>query len=344
MKKTQDVLMTVLLLSAGSLLVVCSVRARAGVTESLELCKNVLIPSMFPFLFLSNFIPSSNAGYVIRQACGKWVNKLFRLPGCCAAAILLGMVSGYPTGAVMTSRMLERGDIDRATARRLLKFCVNGGLPFLVTAVGSIMYQSVRVGIILFSASTAAALIIGFGERLLHPKPTSDKPPETLSLSYSEALVDSVQRASSSMLSICAYVLLFGAVAGMLRSDSPLWSYLAPLLEITTGTTAAKGITLPVLCGFLAFGGLCIHCQLAPILIQAKMRYLEFLAYRLLHAGLSILLCYGLFLLFPVPAAVFTNTGAVTPQLVSVSTTASVLLVVMSVVLVLDIDSKKKIC
>ena len=86
----------------------------------------------------------------------------------------------------------------------------------------------------------------------------------------------------NSVLNITAYIILFSAIAGIV--DIP--KFIMPVLEITNGV-CKNSFSLAELSSYLSFGGLCIHLQLLPIVIKSKMKYLDFLLFRVIGALLS---------------------------------------------------------
>ena len=63
--------------------------------------------------------------------------SLFRLPGCAgSAALLLGLVGGYPIGARTAAELYASGDLTRQEAERLLTFCNNSNPVFLISVLG----------------------------------------------------------------------------------------------------------------------------------------------------------------------------------------------------------------
>lgn len=344
MKFLKELLLTAVCLGACLILICCSSGAKAGVMEGLKVCANVLIPSMFPFLVLSNFIALSSVSATLGKITGWLVNRVFRLPENTASVILLGLTSGYPTGAVMTSSLLEHQEIDRETAARLLKFCFSSGLPFAVTAVGSIMLGDSRAGFLIFFSNLLSAALIGVWDARRYPKNAREYH-VTYAMNTTDALTEGVKKGTAAMLSVCAYVILFSALDGLLGQYILHRDYIIPLLEITNGSLeCAKDVPLPLLAFYLGFGGICIHLQLAFAVRQCGMKMGVYFKCRLLQGGISYLICWALSFLFPASESVFSNLSGETAKLVSISLPVTVMMLLMSFVLILDIDNQKKIC
>ena len=72
---------------------------RRGVAEALALCGGTVIPSQFLFLAASSLLVSLGVGEVLAPRLEFLMWPLFRVDGAGAAALILGLVGGYPIGA-----------------------------------------------------------------------------------------------------------------------------------------------------------------------------------------------------------------------------------------------------
>ncbi len=141
------------------------------------------------------------------------------------------------------------------------------------------------------------------------------------------------------MLNLSAYIVLFSALANIFAIPK----LLLPLAEITNGLALnCKALSPEALAAFLAFGGFCIHLQLLPIIKEFKMKYADFLLWRIIHGGLSFAICKMLLTVFPIEAEVFSNYSGGVFLPTSVNAALSVLMILGSAVLIFDIENRKK--
>ena len=75
---------------------------------------------------------------------------------------------------------------------------------------------------------------------------------------------------------------------------------------------------------------------------KLKMRY--FYTARAVCASFSAIICMELLMFFPCEISVFATDSSVTPAAYSVSVPALAALLIMSVLLILEVDSDKKMC
>ena len=298
-----------LCLSGLAVLLLCRPAAvSAGVAEGLRLCLRSLIGALLPFLVLSRLFLLRGLHIPLAKRASFFTRRALGLPGVCAAAVALSLVGGYPVGASMTAELLKSGQITRAQARRLLLFAVSPGPAFAVSAVGAGLLGSAKAGAVLWASVTLGALLCGVVTRPFFQKTgktvPADREPASL-LPLPEALSRAAGEGLGAMLLICAFTALFSGLLGLLRSLSLPQAALqgaAALLEVTNACGALCGKTsLPVIAALLGWGGVCVHCQIAPFLTPAALPLRVFVLGRLLHAALSFAVCRALLLFVRLP-------------------------------------------
>ncbi len=325
--------------SLVGILVFCSSNAKKGALDGLIMARDIIIPSLLPLLILFGFMQNSSISITVTKIFGKITNILFRLPKSVSGAILFGMIGGYPTGAILTYSLFEKDEIDKNEAQRLLRFNVNGGLPFIVTALGSGILKNTKVGVLLFASTTISALLIGIVSSLFYKKRKCDFG----CLSYCNSLSTAVEKACESsidsVLKMTAYIILFSAFCNCFSLPHEIM----PIIEITNGLCKSDVVlSFPMTAFFLAFSGFCIHFQLFEIIKKVGMNYFDFFIFRTLHSVLSYFVALFLFSIFPQSDMVFSSATEITAKSSSTNYALSALLIIGSLVLVLDVDSKRK--
>ena len=316
-----------------------SVAAREGAQQGLTLCGGTVIPSLLPILICGNLLILSEARALPERLFGGATEYLLRLPRAAGAAILPGLICGYPAGALLTQALHSRGAISNREAERMMRFNFGGGAAFTVTAVGSGVYGSVRVGAVLLGVTMLSSLIAAAADGLLRRKTPVEKAVRSSpALPLSDALPEAVERTVKALAVMSAYIVFCSAFLHLLRV--PFWA--VPLLEITAGLCSApQPLSLPYGAFFLRFGGLCVHLQLLGFLKKMHVPYLSFLSGRLLCAVLSFGLMHLCIAIFPEACAVFGNIE--TPQAVFTqgSTALAAVMLTGCAVIVFDIENRK---
>lgn len=314
-------------------------QAVKGVSDGLTLCSTAVIPSLFPFIFLSDFFVRSGLCSIVGRYIAPVTEFVFRLPGIAGCAVLMSLIGGYPVGARMIAQLIEDGSVTREEGRRMLVFCVNAGPAFVIGTVGTVMLSSPRAGFILYASLVLSSLLMGAFLRLFGKKKTGEKAVGAKDFSP-DVISQSVLSATNSMLMLCAWILLFSCVNALVHSlhlsqNTLMWIRIAT--EVTGGcaqTTAAFPLCVTALT--LGWSGFSVHCQLYPFIRQTGLRYSYFCLSRLIHGGLATAVAQLLFRIFPCQVSVFSNLTQVTPSLFSVSVPAAAAMLVLSAFIIIE--------
>ena len=152
MKKGAFALYAAAAAASALALIACSAEAMEAARYSLRLCGEVLIPSLFPFFVLSALIQELGLPSRLGRLTAPGMRRLFGVPGSGCAALILGLMAGYPLGAASVAGLVERGELERGEGERLLGFCNNSGPAFILGAAGAGVFGSARAGLLLYAA------------------------------------------------------------------------------------------------------------------------------------------------------------------------------------------------
>lgn len=299
----------------------------AAVQDGMELCYNVIIPSLFPFFILTSLVISLGLAGYLGRLMEPIMRPLFRLSGACAAPLALGFIGGYPVGARAALTLYESGGCTKSEAERLLAFCNNSGPAFILGVVGAGVFGDTRVGLLLCLVHALASLCVGLVFRFYGDRsaPLSRAPLPIRAQRFSVAFTSSVKGAISSTLSICAFVMCFTvlirlaflsgilpALAALLgKLFAPLgfteaWAQrlLTGILELSSGVWTLTGegsLSGRVSMGafLLGWAGISVHCQVLSFLGESELSPRAYLGGKLLHGIFSALLTALLFRVLP---------------------------------------------
>lgn len=294
---------TVCALSVALLLIVCGAASADGIRRGIDICGQVLIPSLFPFLIFTSYL--SECGFV--ESAAKILKKparvLLKSSGEEAAVLLISMLSGYPSGAAMLGIMYKNGSMSKDRAQSAAYYCCSAGPAFVFTAIGQGILHSRQSAVILLSCHTLATLITAFTVSRFSLRPISvdisKRPRKT-----GGGLVAAVLSATKSMINICAFVAAFSAVSEIvsrLPLNKPVHSAVSCLLEVTGGCVSLSGVSsyLPFYAAAAGFGGISVILQLNACAPDLNLNPLKLIAVRLIHAAASFVLCFALTSIFP---------------------------------------------
>ena len=324
---------------------------RNGINRGLSVCSMVIIPTLFPFMLLAGWLADSplcrQPGPLSRTV----ARRVFGLPGCCAPAILLSLVGGYPAGMVAIGRLYRQGQIDREEMRRMSAFCVCGGPGFIVGTVGIGLLGNARAGWLLYAAQALTAVGIGIwlgrGHRAKDHAPATTPPRRP----FAQMVTDSC----GALLSMCGFVTAAAMALSLLEgvgfsrgiarwmgcSASAISMVTAGILEVSCGCTAIAGTRLAPLWLSLCLGwaGLSIHGQLAAALPEETVLNPHFFFWRLIQGVVSGGLAMFLFRWCPLGQSV--GGSQLSPLPFSVSASATQMLLLLCFLTMLCFSEKK---
>ena len=332
--KYRDALLGCALLCAGTALVLYPTQSMDAGRQGLQLCANVIVPSLFPFFVLSSLVVELGMARYLGQALEALMWPLFRVSGPGASALVLGLVGGYPVGAQTAISLYEKGLCSKKETQRLLAFCNNSGPAFIFGVVGAGVFGSGAVGLLLYLAHMTASLCVGLLFRFYGGDDSSSarcrSKPHFQTARFYTALTTSIKNSFASALNICAFVVFFSVVIRLLflcgvmgAAADALALLLAPagfdqtlahqlltgFLEISSGVTSLSGegsLTgqVSMAAFMLGWAGLSVHCQVLSFLGDSGLSPGTYLTGKALHGILSALFTVALTRLFPLSQTV----------------------------------------
>ena len=234
---------------------------KLGALEGIRLSSEILIPTLFPFFILSdywskNFYINQNSPFV------KLFVRLFHIQPCGLLAFISGIVCGFPLGVKVACDLYDRGEIDEGQLTCLCGFSNNPSMAFVISGVGLGIFDSVRIGIVLFLSCMVSAIICGVGFRERDTKVT--KPTNISRQKFN--LVESIKNAGLTSITVSSYVIFFSTIIFSLKSitNSPLLVStleLCSAVEIISKSGFSINQKLALIAFSLGFSGLSVHMQ-----------------------------------------------------------------------------------
>lgn len=245
--------------AAMTALILDSSCASRSALTALELCIKTLIPNLFPLLVLSTLLVPRLSDLRLPI-----LSKLLGIPNGSEGLFLLGCVGGYPVGAASIAQAVDAG-LSKKTAQTMLGICTLCSPAFLFGVLGPIL--SLKEALLIFLIQLETAFLVA-----------AFRTPTTETYHPIQTAVDlptAIRRATSSMSTICAWVLLAGVAAGFLDRwlfpllPTPLAVTLTGLLELTNGVFSLGPLTpdlqFMLATVFVCFGGVSVLLQIAGL-------------------------------------------------------------------------------
>lgn len=248
----------------------------------MKLCTVTVIPALFPFMVLSEMLVSGGALEILGRTVARPLSKMLDISKQGAAALVLGLICGFPIGSRSAISLYERGMISRGELEHLMAFCNLPGSAFLIGAVGAGMFGSRRFGVLLYAAHIVSALAVGclskgfFVEKKKKAEFCNFAKERGKREGAIAVFTKAVSNSASNMLMICAFIVFFSAVMGVVGSavrEASLPASLSALIlgffEMTGGVSAASGLeqsVAPVIAAVITgWSGLSIAFQFVGV-------------------------------------------------------------------------------
>lgn len=282
-----------------------------GVRYGIELSVNKLIPSLFPFMVISELIVSTNACAILTRIFAKAFSAIFGISGEGALPFLLGMLFGFPIGIKSAITLYENGRIDKSELSRLSLFCSIPSPAFFISAVGEGLFGSAFFGVALYLIALLGSVLIGLlcrsafaDERGVYY--TSKRQNGGVS---GAGFVSAVTSSAVSLISVSAFVVFFSMVSEVLKYFFELISLnklfevcILGSLEMTGGAALASSLGTagaPLAAAILGFSGVSVLCQFVSICKGHRLPIFSYVLSKLFLAGSEFILSFAALKLFP---------------------------------------------
>ena len=274
------------------LLILDGTSAIEGARDGLEVCVQTVIPSLFPFMFLTSLLTASLSSPQNRHS--SIICRLYKISPGTEGILLAGLLGGYPGGAKSVADAKRQSDLSSTEAERMLVFCNATGPAFLFGITSSIFpHQWIPWclwGIHLLSGITMARL--------------SGNKPQSVTIRSTGAIPSvplQFRQSIRAMSEICGWIILMRAVISVIQKrflqflPVSIIIFISGILELSTGCISliqVKSIGLRfVLCAlFLNVGGLCVAMQTQSV--SAGIRQRQYILGKCLQAMLGFILAY----------------------------------------------------
>lgn len=282
-----------------------------GASSGLLLWFNVILPTLLPFMIVSNLLIGTRAIDAISKVFGPVMCRLFGVTRYGSFAIIAGFLCGYPMGGKVTADLVRKQYITWQEGQYLLSFTNNTSPMFIISYV---VWQNLKD-----TSRTMPALLILILSPILcsflfriYYRPgarihSSEYPP--LPKAAAASLMDScIMNGFETITKVGGYIMLFSILIALLQKlplDHFLFSLLLlPSLEMTNG--------IPLLCAsplsadacfvlslaLTSFGGWCSVAQTRSMVQGTRLPITPYIIEKLITTLVTSLLAYTYIRLF----------------------------------------------
>ncbi len=292
-----------------------------SVMEGVNLWIVCVIPALFPYFIITAILSSLKVTSKFSNLLAPLTKRVFNVNGFIGYAFIMSVISGHPIGAKIVSDLKRANLISNTEAERASAFCSASSPTFLISSVGSIMFNSPTFGALLFSCNLISNIVIGviFSFYKRKEKPLCAKSCSLLSES-DNLLYDSIYGAVTSVLFVGGLIAAFCVLTDILDTLnvlSPFYSLFGlifnndtigrgitvGLLETTNGikiisTVGITPITLPLIASITGFSGLSVIIQSMAFFKSAKIKATPFIVAKTIGIAVNFIIGFIMSLIF----------------------------------------------
>lgn len=287
--------------------------------EGLYIWLNLLLPSLFPFIFISNLLISFGFVKFIGRFLEPIMRPIFKVPGSGIFPFLISILSGYPVGAKLSASLRKKNTISKVEGNRLISFSSTSG-PLFILGTVMIGMLGINEAPLFVLPHYLAIVTVGFFFRFYGRKNNNYKKIKNINDEKFKTLGDSmglaVKDSMNSMLLIGGYVIIFTVIINLLL-DSSVFNYtilgissslkinpdlvkglLAGIIELTNGCYIVSNLDIDLIYKVLiinfliGWGGFSINSQAISFISQTDLSVGIYLLSKILHGILASFYTY----------------------------------------------------
>ncbi len=265
-----------------------------GITNGVGICFNTILPSLYIFTVLSVFCINSEL-LTGNRLFSRFFAKTFNLSESAGSALILSLFCGYPVGAKLINELYKSQAISKGSAEMLICLSINPGPAFLISAIGSSVYNNKSIGYILFVSAVLTPILLAFIFRkrfICYTNKTSQK------TNYISCFCDAINTANKTLAIICGWVIIGSAIINLAEKFN-ISDWLVCLLEISVGVIKGANISIYYVAFLIGFGGLSVVMQVLSAAKDVKPRFIIIIAVKTICGIINVLTTYILLRLFP---------------------------------------------
>lgn len=262
-----------------------------------------LLPTLLPFLIISQLILKTSLVNSIQRILGPVFKQIFHCSDNGAFCILCGFLCGYPVGARLIALQIQENRLSIEEGQYLLSFCnnvspmfcISYGILFAIGASDVLPYLVIIYG---------SSLLFGFFTRpkyleknnLPIKKQTSST--ENVFQLIDVCIIDSFLI----MIKLCGYLILFSIINSsilMILPDTTLYTapIISSVLEITGGLAKLTVLPANILrsaigIAALTFGGLCCIFQTNSVILDSGLSLKKYIYHKILITMTALFLFF----------------------------------------------------
>lgn len=268
-----------------------------GIT-SINIFKNKLFPSIFPFFVLASLLLNLGIATKISDKINPLFKRIFNIEGITSFIILISIISGFPSGSKYISTCYKNKQITKETANYLLTFTHFANPLFILGTCGIILNNNslaLKILIIQFLSNIILGIILRPKERLNIISNYKIKK-ESLLEALPNAINDAIKLLLFMLGSITFFMFLSKLITSFLSLNKLSEIILTGLLDMTSGISLVSTLNTNIyfegllILTFITFGSFSVHLQVLNNIKEEDLNYKYFFIGRVLQTAIATLI------------------------------------------------------
>lgn len=211
----------------------------ASVKDASILFFNKIFISIFPFIILSDILIYYDYHIFLKNNIGKVLSKIFNIDPNASIIFILSLLTSFPSNSIYIKNMLDNNEIDIQTANQIINYTYFPSISFVVGTVGISIYNSFKLGIILWLCIFLYNILLGIFLRKNKIGNVNRKIISKTKDDFFTMLKKSITKGIDSSLIILGNLIIFTIIINLIKNfsftNNTILSIVIGILEVTNG-------------------------------------------------------------------------------------------------------------
>ena len=261
---------------------------------------NKIFITIFPFIILSDILIYFDYHIFLKNTIGKIISKIFNIDSNATIVFILSILTSHPANAVYIKDLLDNKIINLETANKLLCFTYFPSISFVIATIGLSLYNSFKIGIIIYLFCLLNNIIIGLYLRkykntsfIVMPLKKKD-----LLSTIKASILKGINTSIIILGNLIIFTIIINLITKYLSINQILLSIFSGLIELTTGIINVSNLNINVYYKIiftiflLDFSSLSILFQSFSILSDYKIDKKRILIIKLVFSFISLIILF----------------------------------------------------
>lgn len=278
-----------------------------GAKIGLNLWFHTIIPTLLPFIIISNIMISLNATNSLSSLISPFTKRTLKISKHANYAIIIGMLCGFPMGAKVVNDLVIHNKISKTEGQYLLSFCNNASPMFIISFIVHTILNSpdmlYKILIIIYGAPFICAILFNFSFRKKSRENNcSDISRETNKPVDFNLVDECIIKSFEVVIKLGGYLIMFSIISYFfiyfIDVNYYIKSLIVGFIEITTGINYIGFTYIPqiykalIICVLTSFGGLSTLAQTQSVIKESGLSIFNYFICKLVNTFVAAILAF----------------------------------------------------